>query len=219
MDRVNSFYQSTPPSSPDGNPSTTQTFSQSDRVSEQFPLAVSQPAQSATIRKRVSEGEHLPNKCRAQNPEEMQVDSIARTVLSEAQVVTVPTHLPQAKLHVKAFPLQFGTYEGEMVNGKPEGQGKITYEKYCLEGTFEEGKFHNGTWLCLKTGRKLDGTFKSIPDAEGNKLIECEGTMTSQDGEMICKGIFHNFVAMGKYTTFAKEGIKLCEGENNGHTN
>jgi hypothetical protein len=43
-------------------------------------------------------------------------------------------------------------YEGEFVNGKPQGRGKFTNDLLCYEGIFQEGMFHGEGMIFYKSG-------------------------------------------------------------------
>ena len=67
-------------------------------------------------------------------------------------------------------------YEGEVVNGKPHGQGKLTFEKFddkyesSFEGLFEDGIPIKGKFFD-KEGTIFDGKFDKESSEVGNGRI------------------------------------------------
>lgn len=57
-------------------------------------------------------------------------------------------------------------YEGQVKDGKLHGKGKLTYSKYCIEGTFKDGALDGLAIVSTPKGSRYEALFK-----EG-KLIE-----------------------------------------------
>lgn len=90
------------------------------------------------------------------------------------------------------------TYEGELVNGKPNGKGKIIAKTYICEGDFRNGALNGRGFCSYKNGDRYEGEFRDnkfsgrgkIKYAGGNRYegefrddnLNGEGVLIHQNG-------------------------------------
>lgn len=112
-------------------------------------------------------------------------------------------------------------YEGEMADGKKNGQGKLTNASgYSYEGTWKNGAL-NGQGIAVKpNGERYEGAFKDgLPNGKGKARLAngavYEGDFKSglQDGEgrlQLPNGIVYE----GGWQAGAKHGRGICRSQN-----
>ncbi|WP_019498737.1 protein kinase domain-containing protein [Pseudanabaena sp. PCC 6802] len=88
--------------------------------------------------------------------------------------VTVPVAPPKVKKGKMAMP-GGTTYEGELVNGRPNGKGKIIAKTYSCEGNFRNGAL-NGRGFCnYKNGDRYEGEFSDNKFSGRGKIAYASG--------------------------------------------
>lgn len=95
-------------------------------------------------------------------------------------------------------------YEGKILNGRPYGQGKLTFPNgKVIEGEFKNGMLNGKGKIVHSDGEKLDGEFKN-----GSFV---EGKVTFPNGKEI-EGVFKNGLLNGKGKIVCSDG-ETWDGE------
>ena len=90
------------------------------------------------------------------SPVPVQPDSVEKPVVQEPATTHTPTHTPTPTAKSSgSVSLPYGTYQGPLSSGKPNGEGKVTITKaYTLDNK-------SGKTYALEPGDYLDAEFKN----------------------------------------------------------